>query len=130
MKQTYNDLMMIRMPSYVLAGVGYRWLVRDTFAHTAFRTKEGMRKFLQDTGLRIGKRTGGRGWWLVGSYSRNMMLDEAEFERMKLSGKYRISDVMSNGDYTTALIEEREDGNIIHYLNPNCNREVLPYRYD
>jgi hypothetical protein len=116
------------------SGCGYTYLIHSYggTSHTAFRTKEGMRNYLLDTGLRIGKRRMHlyNTWDLTGSYIENMMWGEDEFTQMKASGNYRITTKLSNGSYTTALIEEREDGNVIHYLNPNCNREIHPYRYD
>lgn len=130
--EKYDGLEMIRMHKGQKSQCGYTWLVQTAcFAHTAYRTKEGMRKFLDDTGLKIAR----AGWCshsrnLTGCYYRNMMMDELKFAEMKASGNYRITNTLSNGAYTTALIEERADGNIIHYLNPNCNREIHPYIHD
>jgi len=105
----------------------YKYLVANEFAHTAYATRAGLIQFLRDTGLRIGKRRyWGRSVELLGSYRQVMMNDEARFARMKKSGKYRISDWMSNGDFTTALI----GCGVVYYLSPNCKREVLPYRWD
>lgn len=111
---------------------GYRYLITTpTFSHCAFRTKAGLRQWLRDTGLQIGPRI--KHLWhtrpLLGHYYDDMMGDEQAFAQLRQSGQWREARAMSNGDYTRAVITWDNEGvNTIHYLNPNCRREVLPYR--
>ena len=108
---------------------GYKYLVtHKSFSYTAFMTQAGLRKWISDRGLSVGVR---RDHWRIsvplnGSYCEEMMNDEAAFARLRQNPEWRVSDIMSNGDYTTALIRGRR----IVFLNPNCKRDILPYRWD
>ena len=120
-------------PKYRERYYGYRYLItRRAFSFQAYRTKEGLRRFLADTGLKIGTPrrhlSGTRD--LIGTFSETCYLHDAdEFRLLEQNPKHRKSVIMSNSDYTTAIIEERESGNIIHYLNPNVrDREVHDWR--
>jgi hypothetical protein len=104
----------------------YRYTITDTFSHTAFRTKTGLLRWLKDTGLKIGKKSYGNTRHLEGRYISNCMMDEIAFA--SLEG--RESKTLSNGDYTPSKITQENGINVINYLNPNCNREVLEYVHE
>lgn len=108
---------------------GYRYLVtKSNTPWTAFRTKDGLKRYMNNRGLTLGKRSKwGRHWMpLVGTFYEDMTMDTEAFNRLRSMPDVRESYQLSNGDYTTALI----NGNVITYLNPNCKRDILPYRHD
>jgi hypothetical protein len=109
----------------------YKYLIKNgALGHTAFETKDGLIRFLQITGLEIGERQRHlyQTFLVDGQYVTNVMADQALFDRMKASGQFKITVWESNGELTTALIDDRLPGcNVIHYLNPNCpDREGHP----
>jgi hypothetical protein len=109
----------------------HKYLIENgTLGHAAFDTKDGLIRFLQITGLQIGQRHRHlyQTFLITGQYATNVMADQALFNRMKASGQFKTTVWGSNGELTTALIDDRLPGcNVIHYLNPNCpDREVHP----
>lgn len=109
-------------------GCGYYYTITTyCTAHTAFKTTEAMKLWLNQTGLKIGKRMWGRAVRLTGTYFTDMvMLNNARF--FAEYGQLEAIRWLSNGDYIIGFLERRENGNIIHYQNPNTNRLVLDYR--
>lgn len=107
-------------------GCGYFYLVRKNhFAHTAFRTKAGLKKWMRERGLRIGKRKG-FGIDIIGQYFDNCeMINRNEFE-VKYNHLPAIEQ-LDNGDFTKGFVEDSRQGKIIHYQNPNCDRIVYDY---
>ena len=132
MRMRYDNLLMaiiLDEKERYRRGCGYKYVITSgSTAHTAFKTKAGLVAWMKDAGVTLGGRFWmGTGVWLIGAYSREMMLDAAKFAEMRKSGLYRETVVMSNGDYTTGLVEKGEE-NIIYYLNPNVkSREVHDY---
>lgn len=107
-------------------GCGYFYLVRrGGAAHTAFRTKAGLKRFMCVRGLKVGKRNG-VGFGVAGQYLNHCeMISNDEFE-----AKYNhlpAIEKLDNGDFTKAFVEGSEQGPIIHYLNCNSNRVVYDY---
>lgn len=110
-------------------GCGYKYVITSgCTAHKAYRTKAGLYRWMRDAGLTLGKRSWlSHSLHLEGAYSREMMLDAKTFAEMRASGKYRETVIMSNGQYTTGLVEEGKE-NSIYYLNPNVkSRDVHDY---
>lgn len=107
---------------------GYKYLVRcESYAHTAFYTKKGLKKWLSERGLTIGKRSGYRSVNLKGEYTRNLMLDQEEFNQMYRSGEYKEIKVMDNADYTLGLVKDSN----VYLLNCNIKtRTVFPYTWE
>ena len=107
----------------------YRYLVSSNgIAHIAFRTKEGLERWLSDTGLKEGK----KGW----GHIRNL---RGSYTKVSMAGNYKLLDkfgrknilkpsvILDNGEYTRAYIKEGKRGNTIYYLNPNYERRTFPY---
>ena len=111
---------------------GYRYIIKNNYSsHIAFHTKAGLRRYLREHGLKFGRRMFSSSVrHLIGSYTEVMMMNEEKFTEMRKSGKYWESRQMSNGSYTTSLIEHTKDGVNVYFLNPNCNRDILPYTRD
>jgi Flp pilus assembly pilin Flp len=111
----------------------YWYAVRDDviWPHTAFTTREALMLWLNERGLKLTEPLPEeRGTWqyqkIIGTYSRNMIIDRGEFDA--LQGPTTTE--LSNGDYTSAKITDDQDGNkVINYLNPNV-RGRLVYNYD
>lgn len=105
----------------------YKYLIQSSCtAHSAFHTKKGVKRWLSERGLRIGKKLG----WnypvynLIGSYAKNsMMIDPVLFYSL-FYGKTPIP-VLDNGDYTEGFISDDDGIRIINLLNPNCKRKII-----
>jgi hypothetical protein len=101
-----------------------------SLGHTAFRTKQGLMRFLQERNLKLSEPLTGRGVYssqkLIGGYCEEMHLDEKEFYSLS---HVLMTKALSNGDYTLALITEDQDGlRTVHTLNPNVKtRPVFDY---
>jgi hypothetical protein len=102
-------------------------------AHTAFNTKAGLLKWLQERGLEIDGELPERGEWAVfkikGAYYSHMTMDVREFEDVRdLDDTAKQTKVLSNGEYTLGVLTKRDDGLVVvHYLNPNVDRQVFDY---
>jgi len=108
---------------------GYRFLVRNHFALTAFRTIGGLTEFLRNTGLRIGNKSSWTGKRLVGSYSITVLNNQACYDHIRPHG--RQIPWMNNGNFTEATVLVGKDGaHKIVFLSPNVKtRKILPYTY-
>ena len=130
-------------------GSGYKYLIKDqNFSHCAFRTEEGLNYWLKITGLKIGKKI--EHLWntyhIEGIYFENSILGinpltkgkfkinakEKEIRNNLLDGtKLDLNSNcawLSNGNYTKGYVEKSDQGNIIHYLNPNEHKRIIyPY---
>ena len=110
---------------------GYKYLVRNTFnSHTAFRTENGLNRFLKRTGLKkelTDTRPGVKSYKLIGKYQRITMAGDYkllnEFGRQKNLTRTKILD---NGEYTTAYYGNGK----IYLLNPNYPRTIYNYFWE
>ena len=120
-------------------GCGYWYVVQhDNYAHTAFRTKEGLRLWLSRRGLVLGN-----GWDHVPTPPEDGEDIKAAFG-IRIKGAYQTAmhgciesmlnregeliPVLSNGDITMGLLEVPEGGigpRIVHFFNPNEKRRPV-----
>lgn len=126
MKKTYTDILVsiIRDQDVHKQGHGYKYLVEAKqndgyyYALTAFRTKSGMRKFLKTYDLKFNKRsyTGSNIWSLTGEFSRVLVWDYSEFNKIKKSNpKYIL--ITENGHKTIGLLLDR----VLYVMNSNTD---------
>lgn len=108
--------------------MGYRYLIlKRGSSFKAFRTSEGFREWLKDTGLSIGDRRGKHYWAISGKYYTDSILKTEARKHLDSIRGERCAH-LSNGQYTRGVITDRFGTKTIHYLNPNCHdREILPY---
>lgn len=107
-------------------GCGYYYLVRanGSMAHTAFRHKHELKRWMKDRGLKVGK----RGWTgntfdIVGSYFDGCeMLNTRDF--FSKYGHLTPIRVLSNGDYCIGFTDN--NGNVYHQ-NVNTDRIKLEH---
>lgn len=109
---------------------GYYYTVTSQgMAHTAFRTRHGLDRWLADRGMVISGDISEPGTFarITGSYRTASYLDDAQVLH-ELIGT--ITPVMSNGDWTLGKITRDADGiTTVHHYNPNVRtRPVLDYR--
>ncbi|MHA1168335.1 MAG: hypothetical protein ACTSRU_10975 [Candidatus Hodarchaeales archaeon] len=109
----------------------YKHLIRSSGAtsHSAFRTKKGLREFLDVTGLKISKKPSGRkGNKLSGSYQRiSYQGTQKKLDDKAKKEKWKPTKVLSNGQFIRGYIQKSSRGNRIHYMNPNYNPRKLKY---
>ncbi|MFE5290182.1 hypothetical protein ACFRAQ_34885 [Nocardia sp. NPDC056611] len=110
---------------------GYWYTVTcGAMAHTAFRSVEELREWLDSHGLKLvnplPEERGVHSWGPIeGRYRSAMYMDIAQF--MAVDPLLMIPQ-MSNGRYTLGKITEDEDGvRTVHYLNPNRTTGVFPW---
>ena len=108
-------------------GCGYYYTVTcGAMSHTAFRTKKALKVWLNQTGLKMSKRSWGRSVILTGSYVRNLeMMNTKKF--YNTYGHLEPFYALDNGDYTIGFIERLDSGNVLHIQNPNMDRPILDY---
>ena len=97
---------------------------QSMFCQTAFRTKTGLKNYLKNRNLKIGKLFN-KGWStsheVIGDFDEKCYMDFNEFKADK--GDLKTFPKLSNGDYTEAFLK---DGNVC-YCNPNVKqRAILP----
>lgn len=110
-------------------GCGYYYIIKSkSMSHTAFRTKEAFKTWLKITGIKIGRRYAQRGnVKLVGQYTSVCeMLNTKDF--LKKYAHLEPYYALSNGEYTIGFYEQRPEGNILYYQNPNTDRPILDYK--
>lgn len=111
---------------------GYKYLVTSgPFSNRAFRTENGLKRFLKRTGLKkslIERSSNGVFYRLLGSY-----------ERIYMSGNWRLlnefgkkkglsrTKVLDNGSYTTGYYDGKGK---IYLLNTNYPRTIYNYFYE
>jgi len=110
-------------------GCGYYYIVTNgAMSHTAFRTKIALKRWLNETGLKLGKKGWmGRSISLTGTYTRNCeMLNTKEF--FNKYGHLEPFYALDNGRYSIGFIERKESGNVLHIQNVNTDRPELDYQ--
>jgi hypothetical protein len=95
-------------------------------AHTAFTTKRGLMRWLDERGLKLdGELPEATGEFatmrVIGEYRSSSHMDEGEFYAVQ---PVVITAAMSNGRYTLALIDEAEGVRTVHTLNPNVKTRI------
>lgn len=109
---------------------GYWYTVTsDSMAHTAFATRAGLDRWLQERGLRLDGTLDNEPdhCRIIGEYRRCAHLHDADSFQAIPGERSRT---LSNGDYVEAILERGEDGIItVHTLNPNVrDRQTFDYR--
>jgi hypothetical protein len=139
MEDKINELSIVELvdPEEREKHQGYRFLVDSHGTPTtAFRTEEGLKKWIDQTGIKLDRQEnifGGKNKWWTSKSQYKMVSMAGNKELLDKFGKekdLRPTEVLSNGDYTRGYIEKGENGNTIYYLNPNYDREELPYHND
>ncbi len=109
---------------------GYWYTVTSgSFAHTAFRTRAGLDRYMSERGLSLDGSLEAQPSHckILGSYrTESHFHDAADFQA--IDGER--SRTLSNGDYVEAIISLDADGlRTVHTLNPNVrDRKVFDYR--
>lgn len=117
---------------------GYWYLVQGpgTAAHTAFKSRQGLERWLDERGLKCEIPTAiqpedyGRGLRnsapVHGAYGMRSLWDTAEFYALPAVIR---SKTLSNGDWVEALITEEGSIRIVNTLNPNVReRKTFPWQ--
>ncbi len=96
--------------------------------HTAFTSKEGFLRWLNERGLRIEEPLTEPGTWstqcIIGEYFTASHMEPAVFDLLPAIAESRT---LSNGDYVVAKITEENGIRTVHTLNPNAKRHVFDY---
>lgn len=103
----------------------YKYIISNGSSIAAFRTRAGFKRWLDATGLKLGMRYK-RLVELKGYYVARNVEDEGLFSTLRASRKLRETPWLDNGEYTIGLVKNTTRGNIIYFLNPNCNRKIIP----
>jgi hypothetical protein len=111
----------------------YRYLVTNgATAHTAYETKEGFLRYLEERGLTLDEelpedstKTHGRA--IIGAYYDHMHMDYNDFYGLHRDAVVTTK-TLSNGDWTLAFITSYDGVRTVHSLNPNCYRVEYDYR--
>jgi LPS sulfotransferase NodH len=116
---------------------GYWYLVQQMAGtpHTAFRTRQGLERWLEERGLKCNIPTAvqpedyGKDMInyaaIEGIYGERMMWDVEEFYALPAVVK---SKALSNGDYVEAFITEEDGVRVVNTLNPNVQgRKTFPH---
>lgn len=124
--QTYSNLYVVccdqKKPP---VGCGYYYLVQSfaCMAHTAFRYKHELKRWMKERGLKVGRRGGFCSFKIEGSYFDGCeMMNTKEF--FATYGHLKPIRVLSNGDYVIGFTDNA--GNVYHQ-NPNTDRIELEY---
>ncbi len=116
----------------------YWYLVREAFyAHTAFTTRKGLERWLEERGLTCEIPTAvkvedyGKGFSntspVIGKYGTKMLWSMEEF--YALPNVVVRSKTLSNGDWVEAMITQEEGLRVEYTLNPNVkDRKVFDWR--
>ena len=95
-----------------------------SFSQRAFRTVAGLKRFLKDRNLKIGKKINSYGivHEIIGDFEETATMDFNEFKELKK--QYKNFAYLSNGSYTEAIF----DGFNVVYCNTNVKEKAeLPY---
>jgi hypothetical protein len=129
METLYNDLRVTVFHEPQPNRCNYKYIITNgAFAHIAFRRKASFKRWLNERGLKLGRKgwrfRGQRTFEIEGSYKNLMMMDCEAFDRLTAP----TSKVMSNGSWTLCKILQDDDCIKIVYLNPNVNRAIFDRR--
>lgn len=107
---------------------GYWYTVtNNAMAHTAFATRAGLGRWLDERGLRLQRELPAQGEHgtaqIVGAYCDCSHLEHGEFESVR--NLVLATVVLSNAQYTLGLISESGDFRTVHYLNPNVKTRLV-----
>jgi hypothetical protein len=129
MKTTYSNLSLATLDKKGHDKTcGYWYLVTEgARSYTAFPTRTGLMNWLQERGLLLTEELPEHGeasyQRIAGSHTTMMHGDIQEF--YDLDGE--PTRIVSNGDYTLAIITDDSGHKTVHYLNPNCERPKYDY---
>jgi len=135
MKEKYKDLMVYeeKDPEKLKQGDYKFGITSGAFNVTAFRTKQGLDRWLNDTGVRVGKQVSHlhNAKRLKGSYERiSLAGDKKQLDKFCRDKKLHSSKILSNAEYTKSCVKVDKKGNKIFYLNPNYDREEFEYIHE
>jgi hypothetical protein len=130
--RTYSNLQVTSLnPEQHERTCGYWYTVTTgAMAHTAFATRAGLDRWMEERGLSLERELPEKGEWgssrIVGEYREASYLHDADdFHALR---PIIATPELSNGDYTLGLITEEDGIRTVHYLNPNV-RTRLVYDY-
>lgn len=134
MKQTHSNLWLTVLTlEQHLRTCDYWYCVTEShMAHTAFKTERGLRRWLEERGLKLSEPLTPPGTWssqkIEGKYHTNSHFGYEDFKDFhKLADVVCETRTLSNGDYVVAKITEGRDGRTVHTLNPNEPRHEFDY---
>ncbi len=135
--QRFCDLSMVKLhdPKDIEEHSGYHHLITDgASAHTAFRTDQGLERFLERTGLRkkfLEKLEKVDSYVLEGCYERISLAGAADdLDELGRLLDLKETKIIDNGRITKAFYGRGSidnSGNKIFYLNPNYPRKEYPW---
>ena len=138
MINTYSNLSVCALNAEQHAKTcGYWYTVSGgVYAHTAFATRRGLERWLEERGLTCEIPTAvqpedyGKGLTnyavIVGTYRRHSHMSYDEFYALPAPLRTKVLD---NGDYTLGLITKDADGiRTVHHMNCNCH-DRIEYEY-
>jgi len=101
-------------------------------SHTAFRTEQGLMRYLDERGLKLTEPLTSPGvfsWQRIeGQYAEEAHLYPDEVDEFYTLKTIVTTKDLSNGDYTLALITEDNGLRTVHTLNPNVkDRPIFDY---
>jgi hypothetical protein len=100
---------------------------------TAFRSKEGFMRWLEDRGLELEKPLVPVGEFqyqrILGGYVDCCTMSVEEYEAEKVRPGAKLTKVLCNGSWTEGVLTRQFGGRVcLHYLNPNVkSRKVFDY---
>jgi hypothetical protein len=125
MRQVYDDLdvQFCKEPK----GCGYHYVVTNGIRpHTAFQTRNEMRRWMRLFNLRIGKRCWSRTRKLEGRYAVVSHTKNRDDVRAMFRGIQPVV-WLSNGQLTEAWVSKEDDIITAHYVNPNYIRAIFKW---
>lgn len=134
MKQIHSNLVLCSLtPEQHARTCNYWYTVTTNYstAHTAFRTEEGLHRWLFERGLTLPGPLPARGEHGVlkiqGSYATNVLWDLKELEDLRdLDDTAVQTKVMSNGEYTLGVLTKGDDGIVVvNSMNVNVHERVV-----
>lgn len=123
--KSHSNLTLIQpTPEYASKTCGPYWYLihENGMSFTAFSRREALILWMDERGLTLSRELAPSGTYDVqrinGEFFESMHSSYDEF--YSLHDAIKASRIMSNGDYTTAIITEAEGIRCVNYLNPNC----------
>ena len=128
----YNNLYVTALTPELHSKTCNYWYVvtNGSMPHTAFRTEQGLKRWLDERGLKLNNLLTPNGPYssqkIKGNYCRKEHINVVDFVNLQHVLKTKT---LSNGNYVLAKITENQEGiRTVHNLNPNVkSRYVFDY---
>ena len=109
-------------------GYWYTVTSRGSTPHTAFRTREALFRWMERRGLTLTQELPAQGeygaQWLAGEYAERMHGSADD-----IPGNWIVAPFLklSNGQYTSAVVNLENGIRTVHFLGPNAARPIFDY---